>query len=142
MENFVASIFVVQPPRNRKLVVSGDGRYWNDVAVQKIIKIAAGFGVGEVIVGQNALLSTPAVSNLIIQLNKQEADSCMGAILLTASHNPGGPDEDFGIKFNTPEGGPAPETITDAVFAQSKQIAEFPSVPSLPEVDLAAIGET
>ena len=142
MENFVASIFVVQPPRNRKLVVSGDGRYWNDVAVQKIIKIAAGFGVGEVIVGQNALLSTPAVSNLIIQLNKQEADSCMGAILLTASHNPGGPDEDFGIKFNTPEGGPAPETITDAVFAQSKQITEFPSVPSLPEVDLAAIGET
>ena len=110
--------------------------------MQKIIKIAAGFGVGEVIVGQNALLSTPAVSNLIIQLNKQEADSCMGAILLTASHNPGGPDEDFGIKFNTPEGGPAPETITDAVFAQSKEINFFQSVPSLPEVDLGAIGET
>lgn len=116
LENFVASIFAVVPPTGRKLVVSGDGRYWNDVAIQKILKVAAGYGVSEVVVGQYGLLSTPAISNIIRKMNEDGSESCIGAILLTASHNPGGPDEDFGIKFNTSNGGPAPESITDAVY--------------------------
>ena len=121
-------------------MVSGDGRYWNDVAIQKILRVAAGNGVSEVIVGQHGLLSTPAISHIIRSMNATEADACMGAILLTASHNPGGPTEDFGIKFNTPNGGPAPETITDAVFDQSKTISEFKTVTSLPDVQLGQIG--
>ena len=141
LENFVASIFAGVPDLNKKIVVSGDGRYWNDVAIQKIIKIAAGHGVPEVIVGQYGLLSTPAISNLIIQENK-EAQNCLGAILLTASHNPGGPEEDFGIKFNTSNGGPAPESITDAIFSYSKSITEYKTVESLPDVDLSVIQET
>ena len=113
------------PGAGKKLVASGDGRFWNDVAIDKILKIAAGNGVTDVYVGQNGLLSTPAISHLIRTLNAAEADSCMGAILLTASHNPGGPEEDFGIKFNQPNGGPALENITEAVFAHSKTITEF-----------------
>ena len=131
MENFVASIFAVLPDTNKKLVVSGDGRFWNDVAIQRILKVAAGNGVTEVIVGQHGLLSTPAISYLIRILNTVE-EACMGAILLTASHNPGGLENDFGIKFNTPNGGPAPETITDAIYNYSKTIAEFKTVLSIP----------
>lgn len=124
------------PSKNKQLVVSGDGRYWNDVAVQKILRVAAGYGVTEVIVGQHGLLSTPAISHLIRILNAEQADACMGAILLTASHNPGGPNEDFGIKYNTPNGGPAPESITDAVYNFSKTISEFKTVKTIPDVAL------
>ena len=141
MENFVASIFAVLPDTNKKLVVSGDGRYWNDVAIQKILRVAAGNGVTEVIVGQHGLLSTPAISHLIRTLNA-EAETCMGAILLTASHNPGGLENDFGIKFNAPNGGPALETLTDAIYNHSKSIAEFKVVSTIPDVDLGAIGST
>ena len=141
LENFVASIFAVQPDTNKKLVVSGDGRYWNDVAIQKILKVAAENGVTEVIVGQHGILSTPAISHIIRSLNK-DAETCMGAILLTASHNPGGLENDFGIKFNAPNGGPALETMTDAIFNHSKTIAEFKMVPTIPDIDLASIGST
>ena len=141
LENFVASIFAAVPDTRKKLVVSGDGRYWNDVAIQRIVKVAAGYGVTEVIVGQHGLLSTPAISHLIRSLNTSEED-CMGAILLTASHNPGGLEEDFGIKFNTPNGGPAPETITDAIYNASRTITEFKTVPTIPEVDLSVVQET
>lgn len=142
LENFVASIFASIPNTCQKLVAAGDGRYWNDVAIQKIIKVAAGHGVTEVIVGQHGLLSTPAISHQIRLLNKEDESVCMGAILLTASHNPGGPENDFGIKFNTPNGGPAPEAITEAIYAASKTITNFKTVPTLPDVDLAAIKST
>lgn len=138
----MASIFAVVPPAGRKLVVSGDGRYWNDVAIQKILRLAAGYGVTEVVIGQYGLLSTPAISHLIRKINEAEPDSCIGAVLLTASHNPAGPDEDFGIKFNAANGGPAPESVTDAVYEHSKSITEFKSVASLPDIDLAVIAET
>ena len=104
------------------------------------MKVAAGYGVTEVIVGQHGLLSTPAISHIIRLLNK-DSETCMGAILLTASHNPGGLENDFGIKFNTPNGGPAPETITDAIFNHSKIISEFKTVSSLEPIDLAVIAE-
>ena len=90
--------------------------------------MAAGNGFTKVIVGRNGLLSTPAVSNLIRQLIANGGE-CVGAILLTASHNPDGPDGDFGIKFNCANGGPAPESITDAVFKCTKKITEFKTVP-------------
>lgn len=130
LENFVQSIFNAldkQKPKveyvGKALVVSGDGRYYNDVAVQKIIQIAASNGVRQVYVGQHCLLSTPAVSALIRKLNADHGDGyCFGGIVLSASHNPGGPENDFGIKFNGSNGGPAPESVTDAIFAETKVI--------------------
>ena len=86
-------------------------------------------------------MSTPAMSHLVRTLNKEKPDSCMGAILLTASHNPGGETEDFGIKFNTPNGGPALESLTDAVFERSKVIDKLMMVPNLPEVDISKTQE-
>ena len=86
-------------------------------------------------------MSTPAISHQIRSLNTQE-ETCFGAILLTASHNPGGPEEDFGIKFNTPNGGPAPESITNAIFENTKTISEFKTVATLPDVDLSVVAET
>ena len=117
--------------------MSGDGRFWNDVAISKIIKLAAGNKVGHLFIGQFGHMSTPAMSHLVRTLNKEKPDSCMGAILLTASHNPGGETEDFGIKFNTPNGGPALESLTDAVFERSKVIDKLLMVPNLPEVDIS-----
>jgi phosphoglucomutase len=102
-------------------VVSGDGRFWNNIAIQKIISISAANGVSHVVIGQHGHLSTPAISNLIRQFNKDKT-TCMGAILLTASHNPGGPTEDFGIKFNSLNGGPAPESLTNLIYEKSKII--------------------
>ena len=140
LENFVQSIFDSIPEAERagkKLIVSGDGRFWNDVAISKIIKLAAGNNVGHLYIGQFGHMSTPAMSHLVRTLNKQQPDSCMGAILLTASHNPGGETEDFGIKFNTPNGGPALESLTNAVFERSKVIDKLLMVPNLPEVDIS-----
>ena len=108
-------------PKNVKLVVSGDGRFWNDTAITKILSIAAGNKIGHVIIGQHGQLSTPAISNLIRLYNK-DTTTCMGGILLTASHNPGGPEEDFGIKFNCENGGPAPESMTNALYEKTKTI--------------------
>jgi phosphoglucomutase len=95
------------------LVIGGDGRYYNREVIQLAIKMAAANGFGRVLVGRGGILSTPAASNVI---RKYEA---FGGIVLSASHNPGGPTEDFGIKYNIGNGGPAPEKITDAIFART-----------------------
>jgi phosphoglucomutase len=100
-------------------VLGGDGRYYNREAIQRILPVAAANGIGRVIIGQGGLLSTPAVSCLI---RKYGTD---GGIVLSASHNPGGPEGDFGIKFNTANGGPAPEAITDAIYQQSTTLSEY-----------------
>ncbi|HSI46255.1 MAG TPA: alpha-D-glucose phosphate-specific phosphoglucomutase [Methylophilus sp.] len=137
LENFVQSIFdTLEIPANAILTVGGDGRFYNKEAIQVIIKMAAANGFAKVLVGQNGILSTPAASHII---RKYET---FGGIILSASHNPGGPDEDFGIKYNTSNGGPAPEKITDAIFANSKQIQSYKIVNDLPEVDLSSIGAT
>ncbi|KAI9593608.1 hypothetical protein BDF19DRAFT_447295 [Syncephalis fuscata] len=134
--NFVQAILSAIPAPgalNATLVVGGDGRYYSTEAVQTIVRIAAGNGIRSLIIGQNGILSTPAASNLI---RKRQAT---GGILLTASHNPGGPDNDFGIKYNVSNGGPAPEFITDNIFHASKTITEY-KMADIPSVDLSTIG--
>ena len=142
MHNFVQSIFnslEEETYKNKTLVVSGDGRFWNDTAIQVILSVAAGNQVSKVVVGENGLLSTPCVSKVIRTLNKDDATVCAGGILLTASHNPGGEDEDWGIKFNTSNGGPALENLTEAIFEHTKKITEY-QWTDLPEVDVSQIG--
>ena len=120
LENFVQSIFhVASELKNNLLILGGDGRYYNTRAIQTILKMAAANGVKHVMVGQHGLLSTPAVSCLI---RKYKA---AGGIILSASHNPGGPDGDFGIKFNISNGGPAPTSFTDTTYEFSKEIMEY-----------------
>jgi len=120
LENFVQSIFDgIGGVSGKTLVIGGDGRFHNDVAVRSILRMAAANGAAKVIVGQGGLLSTPAASHLI-RLNETD-----GGIILSASHNPGGIDEDFGIKFNTPNGGPAPEAVTDAIFARTTTLDSY-----------------
>ena len=120
LENFVQSIFnIAQDLKEGLLVLGGDGRFYNSHAIQIILKMAAANGVKRVMVGTNGLLSTPAVSCII---RKYKAD---GGIILSASHNPGGADGDFGIKFNISNGGPAPTSFTDAVYEASKTIHEY-----------------
>ncbi|GAB4263142.1 MAG: alpha-D-glucose phosphate-specific phosphoglucomutase [Methylomicrobium sp.] len=134
LENFVQSIFdSLDAIAGQKLVLGGDGRYFNRQAIQTIIKIAAANGFGELIVGRGGLLSTPAASNLI---RKYKA---YGGLVLSASHNPGGPDEDFGIKYNVGNGGPAPEKYTNAFFARSKAIDRY-LIVDMPDIDLDTIG--
>ncbi|MEY8703196.1 alpha-D-glucose phosphate-specific phosphoglucomutase [Francisella philomiragia] len=120
LENFVQSIFnSLDDIQGKTLVVGGDGRYYNDVAVQIIVRMAAANGFGKIIVGQNGIFSTPAVSCVI---RKYKA---FGGIVLSASHNPGGPKGDFGIKYNVSNGGPAPEKITDKIFSETKKIDQY-----------------
>ena len=120
LENFVQSIFDgIGGVAGKTLVVGGDGRFHNDVAVRTILRMAAANGAAKAIVGRGGLLSTPAASHLI-RLNKTD-----GGIILSASHNPGGIDEDFGIKYNTANGGPAPESVTDAIFDRTKSIDSY-----------------
>ncbi|MEY8715254.1 alpha-D-glucose phosphate-specific phosphoglucomutase [Francisella philomiragia] len=120
LENFVQSIFnSLDDIQGKTLVVGGDGRYYNDVAVQIIVRMAAANGFGKIIVGQNGIFSTPAVSCVI---RKYQA---FGGIVLSASHNPGGPKGDFGIKYNVSNGGPAPEKITDKIFSETKKIGQY-----------------
>ncbi|KAG0142882.1 hypothetical protein CROQUDRAFT_81668 [Cronartium quercuum f. sp. fusiforme G11] len=134
-ENFIQAILdsISIESKNLKLIVGGDGRYYNPECIQKIIKLSAGNGVKELIIGKGGILSTPAASHLI-RLKKAN-----GGILLTASHNPGGPENDFGIKFNIQNGGPAPENVTDKIFELSKNIKEYKLI-DLPDVDLNTIG--
>ena len=176
LHNFVQATFDALDPatvRGSTMVVSGDGRYWTREAVQIIIKIAAGNGVGRVWVGQGGawavgappslplspreshsrvsspsppthtrapspgLMSTPAVSCV---LREREGGIAAGGFILTASHNPGGLEEDFGIKYNCGNGGPAPESLTDAIFARTKAVSRVLWCPDLPACDLDALG--
>jgi phosphoglucomutase len=134
-ENFIQAVLDAIPEGSKgsTLVVGGDGRYYNDVVIQLIIKIAAGNGVSKVIVGQGGILSTPATSH-IIRIRK-----ATGGIILTASHNPGGPTNDLGIKYNMSNGGPAPESITDNIFEISTKIQSYKMI-SVDEVDITKIG--
>ena len=141
LENFVQSIFDTQTDlKGGALVLGGDGRYYNRQAIQIIIRMAAANGVAKVIVGQSGLLSTPAASCIIRNYQTN------GGIILSASHNPGGPDEDFGIKFNTANGGPAPEGVTGAIFASTRAISEYRTLASdaidLDTIGVLSLGET
>jgi phosphoglucomutase len=136
LENFVQSIFdSIEITPGATLTLGGDGRFYNRVAVQTIIKMAAANGFARVLVGQGGILSTPAASRIIRKYQT------LGGIILSASHNPAGPEEDFGIKYNTPNGGPAPEKITEAIFAKSKTISEY-KIADFVDVDIETIGET
>ncbi|CAK5283157.1 unnamed protein product [Mycena citricolor] len=133
-ENFVQSIFDSIEPKGATLVIGGDGRFFSPETVQTILKIGSANGVAKFIVGKDSILSTPAASNII---RKYKA---YGGILLTASHNPGGPDNDFGIKYNVSNGGPAPENVTDKIYEKTKTIASYKVIEAAP-VDLSTIGE-
>ena len=120
LENFVQSIFdTIEAPPGATLVLGGDGRYYNREAIQIILKMASANDFGRVMVGKGGILSTPAASCVIRKY------ATYGGIILSASHNPGGPHGDFGIKYNTANGGPAAEKITEAIFATSKRIAQY-----------------
>ncbi len=135
-ENFIQSVFnSLEGFEGQTLVVGGDGRFLNREVINKVIAMAAANGFGRVVVGQGGILSTPAASNLI---RKRKA---FGGIILSASHNPGGPHEDFGIKYNIGNGGPAPEKITDAIFARTKAITSY-KISEIGPVDLDRRGET
>ncbi|ONI31785.1 hypothetical protein PRUPE_1G330700 [Prunus persica] len=144
LQNFVQSTFNALPAdkvKGARIVVSGDGRYYSKEAIQIIIKMAAGNGVRSVWVGQNGLLSTPAVSAVVRERVGADGSKASGAFILTASHNPGGPNEDFGIKYNMENGGPAPESITDKIYENTTKIKEYLTV-ELPDVDIAKVGVT
>ncbi|KAK4940387.1 Phosphoglucomutase-2 [Elasticomyces elasticus] len=134
-ESFITSILLSIPEGadGAFLVIGGDGRYWNPEVVQLIAKIGAAYGVKKLVVGQNGILSTPAASH-VIRIRK-----ATGGILLTASHNPGGPKEDFGMKYNLTNGAPAPESVTNKIYEKSKSLTSY-KITDLPEVDLATIG--
>ena len=134
LENFVQSIFDCLPDRHGStLVVGGDGRFYNRQAIQTILKMAAANDFAKVLVGQGGIFSTPAASCVI---RKRGA---FGGIVLSASHNPGGPDNDFGIKYNATNGGPAPEQLTEAMYARSREIREY-AIADVADIDLDRIG--
>ncbi len=136
LENFVQSIFDgIGGAAGKTFVLGGDGRFFNKRAAQVILRMAAANGAARVIVGRDALLSTPAASHLI-RLNKTD-----GGIIMSASHNPGGEDEDFGVKFNMSNGGPAPEGVTNAMFARTTEITSY-KILEAQDVDISTVGET
>jgi phosphoglucomutase len=136
LENFVQAVFdAIGGAGGKTFVVGGDGRYFNAAAIQTILRMAAANGAKRAIVGQGGLLSTPAASNLI---RKYKTD---GGLILSASHNPGGIDEDFGLKFNIPNGGPAPESVTEAIYAGTMSISRYKTLETS-DLDLAIIGKT
>ena len=136
VENFIQSIFdVLEGFAGKTLVIGGDGRFYNDTVVQIAIRMASANGFGRVIVGQNGFMSTPATSHLI------RKNGAFGGIILSASHNPGGPDGDFGIKYNASNGGPAPEKITEAIFARTTVISQYKTLDT-PDIILSEIGAT
>ena len=134
LENFVQSVFdAVGGLRGRTLTVGGDGRFFNKQAIQTILAIAAANGAARVLVGRNGLLSTPAASAVIRERGTD------GGLILSASHNPAGADGDFGIKYNIPAGGPAPESVTDAIYRRSLEIGEY-RILDAEEIDLSTTG--
>jgi phosphoglucomutase len=136
LENFLQSVFdSLEGFRGQTLVVGGDGRYYNRAAVQTILKMAAANGFGRILVGRGGLLSTPAASCVI---RKHRA---FGGVILSASHNPGGPHGDFGIKYNVTNGGPAPEKVTEAIYRRTQAIREYRTLDAL-DVSLDRLGST
>ncbi len=134
LENFVQSIFnSLEGFAGTTLVLGGDGRFHNREAIQTILKMAAGNGVGKVLLGRGGILSTPAVSCLIRKYG------AFGGIILSASHNPGGPEGDFGVKYNVSNGGPAPESVTEAIYAQSRSIGRY-RILDVADVDIDVVG--
>ncbi|MCT8001954.1 alpha-D-glucose phosphate-specific phosphoglucomutase [Sphingomonas sanguinis] len=135
-ENFVQSVFdaLGDEKTGQTLVIGGDGRFLNREVIQVAIRMAAANGFARVVVGQGGILSTPAASNVIRQRK------ALGGLVLSASHNPGGPDEDFGIKYNISNGGPAPEKVTDAIHANTKAISRWLTVEAA-DIDLDTLGE-
>jgi phosphoglucomutase len=134
LENFVQSIFdTLELPKSATLTLGGDGRYYNAQAIQIIIKMAVANGFESVVVGQGGILSTPAASHIIRKYQT------FGGIILSASHNPAGPEDDFGIKYNTANGGPAPEKITESIFAKSKQIDAY-KIADIADFDINKLG--
>ena len=135
LENFVQSVFdSIEGHEGKMLVLGGDGRFFNREAIQLVVKIAAANGFGRIVVGKGGILSTPAVSALIRHLG------AFGGIILSASHNPGGPAGDFGIKYNISAGGPAPESVTEAIFARTKTIAAY-KIADVPDIDIDRLGK-
>ena len=136
LENFVQSGFnALDGVSGKTLVLGGDGRFYNQRAIQIILKMAAGNGVARVLVGRDGLLSTPAASALI---RKRQCDA---GVILSASHNPGGEDGDFGVKFNIANGGPAPESVTNAIYDDTTRITSYHLLESK-DVDLSRLHET
>ncbi|CAD7335504.1 alpha-D-glucose phosphate-specific phosphoglucomutase [Sphingomonadales bacterium 56] len=132
--NFVQSVFdSLSGFEGQTLVVGGDGRYFNREVIQVVLKMAAANGFGRVLVGQGGILSTPAASHLI------RSSGAFGGLVLSASHNPGGPDEDFGIKYNVGNGGPAPEKVTDAIHARTLSIDSYRIVDA-GDIDIDTLG--
>lgn len=135
-ENFVQAVLDAIPEgaANATLVIGGDGRFYNDVVIQHIATIGAANGVSKLIVGQDGILSTPAASHVI---RKYKAT---GGIILTASHNPGGPTNDFGIKYNLANGGPAPESVTNKIYELTTKITEYKKIADLETIDIKTVG--
>lgn len=136
LENYIQATFnAIGGGASKTLVLGGDGRFFNDRAIQVILRMAAANGVARVIVARNGILSTPAASNLIIQ---RKTD---GGLILSASHNPGGIDADFGVKYNVAAGGPAPEDVTARILAETETISSY-DILETQDVDLSQLGET
>ncbi len=135
LENFIQSCFdILEGLQGQTLALGGDGRYYNRQAIQTILKMAAANGVGRIKVGHRGILSTPATSCVIRKYNT------LGGIILSASHNPAGPNGDFGVKYNISNGGPAPEKVTEAIYARSKVIDKYKIIDA-PDVNLDTLGE-
>ena len=136
LQNFIQSVFdSLEAYQGQTFVLGGDGRYYNREAIQFILKVAAANGVGRVKVGQHGILSTPATS---VVIRKHRA---LGGIILSASHNPGGPNGDFGVKYNISNGGPAPEKVTEAIYGRSQVIDSY-LILDAPDVDVYTLGES
>ena len=134
VENFIQSIFnVIGSLENKTFLVGGDGRFYNRIAIQKIIKIAAANHVKKLVIAKDGFISTPAGS-VVIRKNKLD-----GGFILTASHNPGGPDGDFGIKYSNETGGQIPSSVSDKIYEQTQTISEY-FICDGPDVDLSHYG--
>lgn len=134
IENFIQSLFdAIGGVKGQTFVLGGDGRYYNDIAIQKIIKLAAANGMKKLIIGQNGMISTPASSEVLL---KNHAD---GGLVLSASHNPGGENGDFGIKYATKSGGQCSSKISDAIYARTKEISAF-KIFDAPDINLQNLG--
>ena len=135
-EAFLQAVFDALPDKaGATLIIGGDGRFLNREVIQKALRVAAANGIGRAIVGRDGLLSTPAASHLI------RLRGAIGGLVLSASHNPGGPDGDFGIKYNIANGGPAPENVTEAIYARTRTLSRYLTL-DMPDLSLDSLGES